>query len=137
MHFKGSARRDIAVLGGRLGGVTFRIPDASVLLTVEVFFLQFVFFTCGGGTVGNKNTNPISGWGENHKQKRPNPFSTVSTKDQTEFQPKKKPRQFTVSNKEPTSKNPYCKPKRPTQTETTTANTKNVVLYPKELLPSA
>ena len=52
-------------------------------LTVEVFLHAVRRFTYAGGFQGNrkqKRPNPIFG------QRRPNPISTVSKKDQTEFQ---------------------------------------------------
>ena len=64
--------------------------DASFLLTVEVFYLRFVFFTYGGGTVSKKDQTQFPDGG-NREQKRPNLISglgeTVSKKDQTDFPP--------------------------------------------------
>ena len=80
-------------------------------LQLRSFYLRFVFFTYGGGTVSKKDQtqfpdrgnrkrkrpNLISGQGGtvskkdqtdfHRKQRRPNRISTVSKRDQTEFQP--------------------------------------------------
>ena len=66
-------------------------------LQLRSFYLQFVFFTHGGGTVskkdrtqfldgGNRKTKPNFRTGGNRRQKRPNQFSILSKKDQTKFE---------------------------------------------------
>ena len=67
-------------------------------LQLRSFYLRFVFFTYGGGTVGREvQIHFLEGGSckrkdqtqfpdrENRKQKRPNRFSTVSKKDLIEF----------------------------------------------------
>ena len=58
-------------------------------LQLRSFYLWFVFFTYGGGTVSKKDQKQFpDGGGGNRKQKRPNQLGgTVSKKDQTDFQP--------------------------------------------------
>ena len=66
------------------------------------------FFTYGGGTVSKKYQIQFPAGGRNRKLKRPSRFSTVSKKDQTEFQPSieetqpnyRKQRRPTVSKKD-------------------------------------
>ena len=43
-------------------------------LQLRSFYLRFVFFTYGGGTVSKKDQNQFPDGGENRKQKRPNQF---------------------------------------------------------------
>ena len=62
-------------------------------LQLRSFYLRFVFFTYGGGTVSKKNQTQFPDRG-NRKQKRPNLISgqggTVSKKDQTDFHRKQR-----------------------------------------------
>ena len=59
-------------------------------LHLRSFYLRFVFFTYGGGTVSKKDQTQFPD-GENLKQNRPNrisgPGGTISTKEQTDFPP--------------------------------------------------
>ena len=62
-------------------------------LQLRSFYLRFVFFTYGGGTVSKKDQTQFPDRG-NRKQKRPNLISgqggTVSKKDQTDFHRKQR-----------------------------------------------
>ena len=59
-------------------------------LQLRSFYLRFVFFTYGGGTVSKKDQTQFPDR-ENRKHKRPNLISgqggTVSKEDQTDFPP--------------------------------------------------
>ena len=59
-------------------------------LQLRSFYLRFVFFTYGGGTVSKKDQTQFPDGG-NREQKRPNlisgPGGTESKKDQSDFPP--------------------------------------------------